>query len=55
MNSSKQTEKLRTIALVLMLLIPFLLYAAANCGGGVWVLTSLFLMALNMFLAIKTG
>lgn len=55
MASNKQAEKLRAIALVMMLSIPFLMYAAANCGDGLWVLVSLFLMALNMLLAIKTG
>ena len=55
MASDKRAEKLRTIALVLMLLIPFLMYAAANFGGSVWVIISLFLMAANMVVVMKTG
>ena len=55
MAPNKPIEKLRTIALVMMLLIPFLMYAAANFGGSVWVIVSLFLMAVNMVVVMKTG
>ena len=55
MASSKQAEKLRAIALVLMLLIPFFIYIAANRWGVEWVLISLGLMAVNMVVVIKTG
>ena len=55
MAPNKPAEKLRSIALVLMLLIPFLMYAAAQFGGSVWVIISLFLMAANMVVVMKTG
>lgn len=51
----KHTDKLRTAALVLMLLIPFTMYAAAAADSGLFLLLSLGSMALNMLLAMRTG
>ena len=51
----KNTGKLRAATLLLMLIIPFLLYAAAEAGSGLWVKLLMAAMAVNMLLVIKTG
>jgi len=52
---SKHSAKLKTTALILMLLIPFLLYAAAIHGSAFQVTFFLALMSLNMlFVMVKS-
>ena len=45
----KHSSKLKTAALVLMLVIPFFLYVAASFGSALQVKLILLLMAGNMF------
>jgi hypothetical protein len=52
---SKHSAKLKTTALILMLLIPFLLYAAALHGSAFQVKLFLALMAVNMLFVMKEG
>jgi hypothetical protein len=52
---SKHIAKLKTTALILMLLIPFLLYAAALHGSAFQVKLFLALMAVNMLFVMKEG
>lgn len=51
----KNTGRLRAATLLLMLIIPFLLYAAAEAGSGLWVKLLMAAMAVNMLLVMKTG
>ena len=52
---SKHSAKLKTTALILMLLIPFLLYAAAIHGSAFQVKLFLALMAVNMLFVMVKG
>ena len=51
----KHSAKLKTTALILMLLIPFLLYASALHGSIFQVKFFLALMMLNMLFVMKEG
>jgi hypothetical protein len=51
----KHSAKLKTTALILMLLIPFLLYAAALHGSAFQVKLFLALMTVNMLFVMKEG
>ena len=51
----KHSGKLKTTALILMLLIPFLLYAAALHGSVFQVKLFLVLMTGNMLFLMKRG
>jgi hypothetical protein len=51
----KHSAKLKTTALILMLLIPFLLYASALRGSAFQVKFFLALMMLNMLFVMKEG
>ena len=48
-------DKFRATVLVLMLLIPFITFAAAHADSDLFILLSLGLMAVNMLLAMKAG
>ena len=51
----KHATKLKSTALILMLVIPFLLYAAAIQGSLIQVRLLLGLFILNMLLVMKSG
>ena len=51
----KRAERLRPITLFLMLIIPFLAFAAAVSANGFWLAVSLGFMAINMLVAMITG
>ena len=51
----KHSGKLKTTALILMLLIPFLLYVAALHGSAFQVKLFLALMTVNMLFVMKKG
>ena len=51
----KHGGSLKTAALILMLLIPFFLYLAAEHGSALQVKILLGLMAGNMLLVMKSG
>jgi hypothetical protein len=52
---SRHSAKLKTTALILMLLIPFFLFAAAMHGSAFWVYFFLALMAGNMLSVMIRG
>jgi hypothetical protein len=51
----KRAGWLKPVALILMLAIPFLMFAAAVSGAGFWLVLSLGLMAVNMLLVMISG
>jgi hypothetical protein len=51
----KHAVKMNTIALILMLVLPFGLYAAANQGSPLVVKVLLGLFMLNMLFVMKSG
>jgi hypothetical protein len=51
----KRAARLRPITLFLMLIIPFLAFAAAVSANGFWLAVSLGFMAIDMLVAMITG
>jgi len=51
----KRAGWLKPVTLILMLAIPFLMFAAAVSGAGFWLVLSLGLMAVNMLLVMISG